>query len=104
MARAGEREILGEGSDPAVLPFDDECEHGIAYEDVCDSCDTDTVLPASHCGHAACARWWVDTGDCSCISDDGPRSGMGAVVWMVGAVVALLGLLAGYLAIAWGCL
>lgn len=24
MARAGKREILGEGSDPAVLPFDDE--------------------------------------------------------------------------------
>lgn len=95
MACAGEREILGEGSGPAVS-FADECEHGIAYEDECDSCDTDTVLPAGHCGHAACARWWVDTGDC----DDGPRDGMGAVAWLVGAVVAVLGVLAGYLALA----
>lgn len=32
--------------------------------------------------------------------DDGPRDGMGAVAWLVGAVVAVLGVLAGYLALA----
>ena len=81
------------------------------------------------CGHSACRQNWIDTGEVECVADeshtgaattksekapigqgrahsslalddDGPRSGMGAVCWAVGAILCVAVFPALYLLIA----